>query len=47
MTGFRIRQLHCFGIRLYLTNKKERLKRLANVGRWAYNKSNSQMLFKL
>lgn len=47
MTGFWIRQLHCFEIWLYLINKKNRLKRLANVERWAYNKSNSQMPFKL
>lgn len=32
---------------LYLINKKNRLKRLANAGWWAYNKSNSQMPFKL
>ena len=44
MTGFRIRQLHRFGTCLYLINK---LKRLANVGQWTYNKSNSQMPFKL
>ena len=47
MTGFRIRQLHRFGTSLYLINKKNKLKRLANVGQWTYNKSNSQMPFKL
>ena len=34
MTGFWIRQLHCFEIWLYLINKKNRLKRLANAGEW-------------
>ncbi len=38
---------HLNTVILYLINKKNKLKRLANVGRWAYNKSNSQMPFKL